>query len=208
MVKDLADEVSSYVDVVINAIKTNGENVKVLLENLSTKVSSLKEYVTSIRVLVEKINGQSQNGALSGVLSQLETAENNLNQLYNEIQSIRNLLDNGNVLDTSKLENAKTVLNDVSNIAGNLYEKFDTEILGNINTILNTANDSAKSALEILQRAQDKLPKVEEILTTVSALCNKGNEGIKYAKDNLPRAEEIVNEVTSKVAKIKKIVAI
>ncbi len=203
LVKDLADEVSSYVDVVINAIKTNGENVKVLLENLSTKVSSLKEYVTSIRVLVEKINGQSQNGALSGVLSQLETAENNLNQLYNEIESIRNLLDNGNVLDTSKLENAKTVLNDVSNIAGNLYEKFDTEILGNINTILNTANDSAKGALEILQRAQDKLPKVEEILTTVSALCNKGNEGIKYAKDNLPRAEEIVNEVTSKVAKIK-----
>lgn len=203
LVKDLADEVSSYVDVVINAIKTNGENVKVLLENLSTKVSSLKEYVTSIRVLVEKINGQSQNGALSGVLSQLETAENNLNQLYNEIESIRNLLDNGNVLDTSKLENAKTVLNDVSNIAGNLYEKFDTEILGNINTILNTANDSAKNALEILQRAQDKLPKVEEILTTVSALCNKGNEGIKYAKDNLPRAEEIVNEVTSKVAKIK-----
>ena len=203
LVKDLADEVSSYVDVVINAIKTNSENVKVLLENLSTKVSSLKEYVTSIRVLVEKINGQSQNGALSGVLSQLETAENNLNQLYNEIQSIRNLLDNGNVLDTSKLENAKTVLNDVSNIAGNLYEKFDTEILGNINTILNTANDSAKGALEILQRAQDKLPQVEEILTTVSALCNKGNEGIKYAKDNLPRAEEIVNEVTSKVAKIK-----
>ena len=203
LVKDLADEVSSYVDVVINAIKTNSENVKVLLENLSTKVSSLKEYVTSIRVLVEKINGQSQNGALSGVLSQLETAENNLNQLYNEIESIRNLLDNGNVLDTSKLENAKTVLNDVSNIAGNLYEKFDTEILGNINTILNTANDSAKGALEILQRAQDKLPQVEEILTTVSALCNKGNEGIKYAKDNLPRAEEIVNEVTSKVAKIK-----
>ena len=203
LVKDLADEVSSYVDMVINAIKTNGENVKVLLENLSTKVSSLKEYVTSIRVLVEKINGQSQNGALSGVLSQLETAENNLNQLYNEIESIRNLLDNGNVLDTSKLENAKTVLNDVSNIAGNLYEKFDTEILGNINTILNTANDSAKGALEILQRAQDKLPQVEEILTTVSALCNKGNEGIKYAKDNLPRAEEIVNEVTSKVAKIK-----
>lgn len=203
LVKDLADEVSSYVDVVINAIKTNGKNVKVLLENLSTKVSSLKEYVTSIRVLVEKINGQSQNGALSGVLSQLETAENNLNQLYNEIESIRNLLDNGNVLDTSKLENAKTVLNDVSNIAGNLYEKFDTEILGNINTILNTANDSAKNALEILQRAQDKLPQVEEILTTVSALCNKGNEGIKYAKDNLPRAEEIVNEVTSKVAKIK-----
>lgn len=203
LVKDLADEVSSYVDVVINAIKTNGENVKVLLENLSTKVSSLKEYVTSIRVLVEKINGQSQNGALSGVLSQLETAENNLNQLYNEIESIRNLLDNGNVLDTSKLENAKTVLNDVSNIAGNLYEKFDTEILGNINTILNTANDSAKGALEILQRAQDKLPQVEEILTTASALCNKGNEGIKYAKDNLPRAEEIVNEVTSKVAKIK-----
>ena len=203
LVKDLADEVSSYVDVVINAIKTNGENVKVLLENLSTKVSNLKEYVTSIRVLVEKINGQSQNGALSGVLSQLETAENNLNQLYNEIESIRNLLDNGNVLDTSKLENAKTVLNDVSNIAGNLYEKFDTEILGNINTILNTANDSAKGALEILQRAQDKLPQVEEILTTVSALCNKGNEGIKYAKDNLPRAEEIVNEVTSKVAKIK-----
>lgn len=203
LVKDLADEVSSYVDVVINAIKTNSENVKVLLENLSTKVSSLKEYVTSIRVLVEKINGQSQNGALSGVLSQLETAENNLNQLYNEIESIRNLLDNGNLSDTSKLENAKTVLNDVSNIAGNLYEKFDTEILGNINTILNTANDSAKGALEILQRAQDKLPQVEEILTTVSALCNKGNEGIKYAKDNLPRAEEIVNEVTSKVAKIK-----
>ena len=203
LVKDLADEVSSYVDVVINAIKTNGENVKVLLENLSTKVSSLKEYVTSIRVLVEKINGQSQNGALSGVLSQLETAENNLNQLYNEIESIRNLLDNGNLSDTSKLENAKTVLNDVSNIAGNLYEKFDTEILGNINTILNTANDSAKGALEILQRAQDKLPQVEEILTTVSALCNKGNEGIKYAKDNLPRAEEIVDEVTSKVAKIK-----
>lgn len=203
LVKDLADEVSSYVDVVINAIKTNSENVKVLLENLSTKVSSLKEYVTSIRVLVEKINGQSQNGALSGVLSQLETAENNLNQLYNEIESIRNLLDNGNLSDTSKLENAKTVLDDVSNIAGNLYEKFDTEILGNINTILNTANDSAKGALEILQRAQDKLPQVEEILTTVSALCNKGNEGIKYAKDNLPRAEEIVNEVTSKVAKIK-----
>ena len=203
LVKDLADEVSSYVDVVINAIKTNGENVKVLLENLSTKVSGLRDYLTSIRVLVEKINGHSQNGALSDVLNNLITAENTLNQLYNEIESIKNSLANGNLIDTSKLENAKTVLNDVSNITGNLYDRFDSEILGNINTILNTANDSAKSALEILQRAQDKLPKVEEILTTVSALCNKGNEGIKYAKDNLPRAEEIVNEVTSKVAKIK-----
>lgn len=203
LVKDLADEVSSYVDVVINAIKTNGENVKVLLENLSTKVSGLRDYLTSIRVLVEKINGHSQNGALSDVLNNLITAENTLNQLYNEIESIKNSLANGNLIDTSKLENAKTVLNDVSNITGNLYDRFDSEILGNINTILNTANDSAKSALEILQRAQDKLPKVEEILTTVSALCNKGNEGIKYAKDNLPRAEEIINEVTSKVAKIK-----
>ena len=203
LVKDLADEVSSYVDVVINAIKTNSENVKVLLENLSTKVSGLRDYLTSIRVLVEKINGHSQNGALSDVLNNLITAENTLNQLYNEIESIKNSLANGNLIDTSKLENVKTVLNDVSNITGNLYDRFDSEILGNINTILNTANDSAKSALEILQRAQDKLPKVEEILTTVSALCNKGNEGIKYAKDNLPRAEEIVNEVTSKVAKIK-----
>ena len=203
LVRDLADEVSSYVDVVINAINTGSENANVLLGNLNTKVSGLRDYLTSIRVLVEKINGHSQNGALSDVLNNLITAENTLNQLYNEIESIKNLLANGNLIDTSKLENAKTVLNDVSNIAGNLYEKFDTEILGNINTILNTANDSAKSALEILQRAQDKLPKVEEILTTVSALCNKGNEGIKYAKDNLPRAEEIVNEVTSKVAKIK-----
>lgn len=203
LVRDLADEVSSYVDVVINAINTGSENANVLLGNLNTKVSGLRDYLTSIRVLVEKINGHSQNGALSDVLNNLITAENTLNQLYNEIESIKNSLANGNLIDTSKLENAKTVLNDVSNIAGNLYEKFDTEILGNINTILNAANDSAKSALEILQRAQDKLPKVEEILTTVSALCNKGNEGIKYAKDNLPRAEEIVNEVTSKVAKIK-----
>lgn len=203
LVRDLADEVSSYVDVVINAINTGSESANVLLGNLNTKVSGLRDYLTSIRVLVEKINGHSQNGALSDVLNNLITAENTLNQLYNEIESIKNSLANGNLIDTSKLENAKTVLNDVSNIAGNLYEKFDTEILGNINTILNTANDSAKSALEILQRAQDKLPKVEEILTTVSALCNKGNEGIKYAKDNLPRAEEIVNEVTSKVAKIK-----
>ena len=203
LVRDLADEVSSYVDVVINAINTGSENANVLLGNLNTKVSGLRDYLTSIRVLVEKINGHLQNGALSDVLNNLITAENTLNQLYNEIESIKNSLANGNLIDTSKLENAKTVLNDVSNIAGNLYEKFDTEILGNINTILNTANDSAKSALEILQRAQDKLPKVEEILTTVSALCNKGNEGIKYAKDNLPRAEEIVNEVTSKVAKIK-----
>ena len=203
LVRDLADEVSSYVDVVINAINTGSENANVLLGNLNTKVSGLRDYLTSIRVLVEKINGHSQNGALSDVLNNLITAENTLNQLYNEIESIKNSLANGNLIDTSKLENVKTVLNDVSNIAGNLYEKFDTEILGNINTILNTANDSAKSALEILQRAQDKLPKVEEIMTTVSALCNKGNEGIKYAKDNLPRAEEIVNEVTSKVAKIK-----
>lgn len=203
LVRDLADEVSSYVDVVINAINTGSENANVLLGNLNTKVSGLRDYLTSIRVLVEKINGHSQNGALSDVLNNLITAENTLNQLYNEIESIKNSLANGNLIDTSKLENAKTVLNDVSNIAGNLYEKFDTEILGNINTILNTANDSAKGALEILQRAQDKLPQVEEILTTVSALCNKGNEGIKYAKDNLPRAEEIVNEVTSKVAKIK-----
>lgn len=203
LVRDLADEVSSYVDVVINAINTGSENANVLLGNLNTKVSGLRDYLTSIRVLVEKINGHSQNGALSDVLNNLITAENTLNQLYNEIESIKNSLANGNLIDTSKLENVKTVLNDVSNIAGNLYEKFDSEILGNINTILNTANDSAKSALEILQRAQDKLPKVEEILTTVSALCNKGNEGIKYAKDNLPRAEEIVNEVTSKVAKIK-----
>ena len=203
LVRDLADEVSSYVDVVINAINTGSENANVLLGNLNTKVSGLRDYLTSIRVLVEKINGHSQNGALSDVLNNLITAENTLNQLYNEIESIKNSLANGNLIDTSKLENVKTVLNDVSNITGNLYDRFDTEILGNINSILNTANDSAKSALEILQRAQDKLPKVEEILTTVSALCNKGNEGIKYAKDNLPRAEEIVNEVTSKVAKIK-----
>ena len=115
-----------------------------MLGNLNTKVSGLRDYLTSIRVLVEKINGHSQNGALSDVLNNLITAENTLNQLYNEIESIRSSLDNGNLIDTSKLENVKVILNDVSNIAGDLYDRFDSEILGNINSILNTANDSAK----------------------------------------------------------------
>lgn len=203
LVRDLADEVSSYVDVVINAINSGSENANVLLGNLNTKVSGLRDYLTSIRVLVEKINGHSQNGALSDVLNNLITAENTLNQLYNEIESIRSSLDNGNLIDTSKLENVKTVLNDVSNITGNLYDRFDSEILGNINSILNTANDSAKSALEILQRAQDKLPQVEEILTTVSTLCDKGIEGIQYAKDNLPKVENILNDITAKIGSLK-----
>ena len=119
-----------------------------------------------------------------------------------------NIKEKYNLTDEKRNECGFYKINDDLEVVVNEKYEFDMEEgepynLENINTILNTANDSAKGALEILQRAQDKLPQVEEILTTVSALCNKGNEGIKYAKDNLPRAEEIVNEVTSKVAKIK-----
>ncbi|KFX54952.1 YhgE/Pip domain-containing protein [Clostridium botulinum] len=202
LVSEISKDISSYTNSIIDAINSDTEKVPEMVNNLINKVRSLEKVNDSVLRFLKALNNISLTKPLNGIINRLETLQGNIDKIKTSLQSIKDSLDAGNAVDLSLLNNIKALADNVASTSEDIYSKFDTEILPQINDIFDSAFKVAENTLTIIEEAEKKLPKVENILDTVYKGANKGIEGITFVKEKLPEAERIINEITDKMKNV------
>ncbi|MBZ9691410.1 YhgE/Pip domain-containing protein [Clostridium sp. M14] len=202
LVSEISKDISSYTNSIIDAINSDTEKAPEMVNNLINKVKSLEKVNDSVLRFLKALNNISSTKPLDGLINRLETLQGNIDKIKTSLQSIKDSLDAGNAVDLSLLNNIKALADNVASTSEDIYLKFDTEILPQINDIFDSAFKVAENTLTIIEEAEKKLPKVENILDTVYKGADKGIEGITFVKEKLPEAERIINEITDKMKNV------
>ncbi|NFQ58419.1 YhgE/Pip domain-containing protein, partial [Clostridium botulinum] len=202
LVSEISKDISLYTNSIIDAINSNTEKAPEMINNLINKVRSLEKVNDSVLRFLKALNNISSTKPLNGIINRLETLQGNIDKIKISLQSIKDSLDAGNAVDLSLLNNIKALADNVASTSEDIYSKFDTEILPQINDIFDSAFKVAENTLTIIEEAEKKLPKVENILDTVYKGADKGIEGITFVKEKLPEAERIINEITDKMKNV------
>ncbi|NFN93451.1 YhgE/Pip domain-containing protein [Clostridium botulinum] len=202
LVSEISKDISSYTNSIIDAINSNTEKAPEMVNNLINKVRSLEKVNDSVLRFLKALNNISSTKPLNGIINRLETLQGNIDKIKTSLQSIKDSLDAGNAVDLSLLNNIKALADNVASTSEDIYSKFDTEILPQINDIFDSAFKVAENTLTIIEEAEKKLPKFENILDTVYKGADKGIEGITFVKEKLPEAERIINEITDKMKNV------
>lgn len=202
IVNDISSEISKFTEGVINAINSGSEKVPEMIDSLTAKVNAAQDMTTSLIRILEKLNKLAPGKPLDKLIGDLNNVSGSLNTALQSLNGIKENVANGVKPDLTLLNNLITVANDVASITSGIYESFDSAIIPKLNEIFDKGNEVAQGALPILQEAENKLPKVEEILTIAYKGVGKGVEGLDYVKKILPKSEEMINELTDKIGKI------
>ncbi|WP_252247230.1 YhgE/Pip domain-containing protein [Clostridium sp. ZBS4] len=202
LVSEISKDISSYTNSIIDAINSNTEKAPEMVNNLINKVRSLEKVNDSVLRFLKALNNISSTKPLNGIINRLEMLQGNIDKIKTSLQSIKDSLDAGNAVDLSLLNNIKALADNVASTSEDIYSKFDTEILPQINDIFDSAFKVAENTLTIIEEAEKKLPKIENILDTVYKGADKGIEGITFVKEKLPEAERIINEITDKMKNV------
>ncbi|MGN2371745.1 YhgE/Pip family protein [Clostridium cagae] len=202
LVSEISKDISSYTNSIIDAINSDIEKAPEMVNDLINKVKSLEKVNDSVLRFLKALNNISSTKPLNGIINRLETLQGNIDKIKTSLQSIKDSLDAGNAVDLSLLNNIKALADNVASTSEDIYSKFDTEILPQINDIFDSAFKVAENTLTIVEEAEKKLPKVENILDTVYKGADKGIDGITFVKEKLPEAERIINEITDKMKNV------
>ncbi|MBS6183794.1 MAG: YhgE/Pip domain-containing protein [Clostridium celatum] len=202
IINEISNDVSKYTSAVIDAINSGSESAPAMIDSLLDKLNIIKKSADSLTNIFETINKFSP-GKFDNIISKLQTVSSKTESAITALNTVKDSIASGEQPNLSLLNNLMELSNDISNITNNLYNNFDSEILGKINTIFDDAYTVADNAMSILSEAEEKLPQVSELLTTVYQGADKGIEGIAFVKDKLPEAENMINELISKVEGIK-----
>lgn len=199
LLSNICSGISDYTSSIIEAINSGNEKVPEMIESLEGKLNSVDELTTSLINIMEKLNKISPK--LDSVIDQLKNINSSINTMKGYLENIKNAVNSGVTPDLSILNNIKSLSDSIKTIASDIYSKYDSEILGTINSIIDSAYTTSDNILDVLIEAEKKLPDVSDLLNTAYSASDKGISGIDFIKEKLPKAEEMINDLVDKMDK-------
>lgn len=200
LLSEISSDISDYCKSIIDSINNGSENAPEILDNLINKINTLENVNSSLLKVLNALNKFSPK--LDSIIEKLNNINTNIASLKSTLSTIKDELASGSTVDTSLLTNMKTFADSISSITSNIYSRYDSEIVPDINSILDNTYNTSDNVLAVLEEADKKLPAVSSLLNTAYSGADKGIEGINYAKDKLPKAEEIINLLVEKMGKV------
>ena len=125
-----------------------------------------------------------------------------LNSAISGLDTIKNQVANGQTPSLSNLNGILKVTQDINSITSNILNNFDSKIVNPINNIFDKGFTVANNVLDVLNRAEDKLPKVDEALSTALEFSGSANDTVNFIKDKMPMAKNIVDELVDAISKV------
>lgn len=202
ILNEISNDVSKYTSALIDAINAGSENAPAMIDSLLNKLNSINTSANSLINILETMNKFSP-GKFDDIINSLQTVTDKIDSAITALNTVKDSIANGQQPNLSLLNNIIAFSNDISSITNGIYNNFDSEIVGKINSIFDDAYTVADNAMSVLSEAEAKLPQVTDFLNTVYQGADKGIEGIEFIKEKLPDAENMINDLISKVQGIK-----
>ncbi len=203
LVSDISSEIYSGLESLESFIESGSEKAPEVVENLLTKVDGIEALSSSLLKILQSISKLAPNNeGLTTTISNLKDMQNSIGNLKQVLQTIQDKLANGGEIDLSTLDQTKTVLGDVQSISSDLYNRFDSEILGKIEDIFGKVDTVLNNGDKILSDVQQSMPEIRSLLETAQNIMSQGESGLEKIQTIMPTLEQKVSELADKVAQI------
>lgn len=202
LINEISSYISSTTSSLIDAINNGSKDIPLLVDNLQGKLSNLYSTSSALTVFLSKLDKISPGNSLQDVIIQLDNINTKLNSAIGYLETVKNQVASGQKPSLSNLNKILTISNDITNITTNILNNFDNKIVQPINSIFEQGIKTATNIITVLDSAEAKLPKVEDILNTSLTFADKADDGVKFIKEKLPWAKSTVDELTSAVKEL------
>lgn len=202
LINEISSHVSSSTSSLIDAINNGSKDIPLLVDSLQGKLSNLYSTSSALTDFLSKLDKISPGNALQDVIAQLNSINTKLNSAIGYLETVKNQVANGQKPTLSNLNKILTISNDITNITTNILNNFDSKIVQPIDSIFEQGIKTAANIITVLDSAEAKLPKVEDILNTSLTFADKADDGVKFIKEKLPWAKSTVDELTSAIKEL------
>lgn len=186
----------------IDAINNGAENAPQLVDSLYTKLSNLQSTSKTLLDFLTNLDKITPSNQLKDTIAQISSINTKISSAISYLDIIKNQIASGQKPSLDKLNSILKVSKDINNISSYLLNNFDSKIVKPVNSIFSQGLNVANDAIKILQNAEAKLPKVEDILNTSLDFSSNAKDSIAFIKDKIPKAKSIVDELVIAIKKI------
>lgn len=203
LVNDIASQISSVSDKIINGLDSNLDNASAMIDSLKTKAENLKAVNNSLINVLQKINNSASSDKLQNQINKLNTVSEKLNALSALLDEAKTQITSGNIPTVELLAKIKTIADDISSIITSANSKYESDINPVIKGIISKGTDIAQNTEDILKDTKAKIPEVSGLLETALKVTSSGKGKIAEVKSVLPQAENKINEIIGRIQEIK-----
>lgn len=203
LVNDIASQISSVSDKIINGLDSNLDNASAMIDSLKTKAENLKAVNNSLINVLQKINNSASSDKLQNQINKLNTVSEKLNALTALLDEAKTQITSGNIPTVELLAKIKTIADDISSIITSANSKYESDINPVIKGIISKGTDIAQNTEDILKDTKAKIPEVSGLLETALKVTSSGKGKIAEVKSVLPQAENKINEIIGRIQEIK-----
>ncbi|RDY29425.1 YhgE/Pip domain-containing protein [Romboutsia weinsteinii] len=202
LISDVSSNVSSATSDIMDAINKGAENAPALVDGLYNKISNLSNTSKTLTELLKKLDKFTPGHPLKDAVAQLESINSKLDTALAAINTVKGQIANGQKPSLDNLNKILTIANDINAISSSIVNNFDSQIVNPINSLFEQSFVVAGNVIEVLEKAEAKLPAVEDILNTSLDFSGNAQESLKFIKEKIPKAKNIVNELVDTMHKI------
>lgn len=202
IMNNVSSSVASGVEDLIIAIQEGYENAPQLVDGLYSKVNNLSSISSTLAEFLTKLDKITPGTSLKETINSINNINSNLSSAKTVLLNIREQLNNGQAPSLDNLNGVLTLLNDVNNITGNLLNSYDTKIVGPLNEIFDKGMTVSNDVITLLEKAEDKLPKISNILDTALNFSGNADEAIAYIREKVPEAESVLDKLVSSLSAV------
>ena len=202
IINDTSSAISSGINDLKTALQENYEKAPEIVDNLYNKVNNLLSISSTLGDFLNKINNIAQGNLLGNVIAKINTVTDKLQSASNILSTIKTQIDNGQVVSIDKVNSVIGVLNDVTNITGNILNNFDSQIVTPLNNIFDKGINVSNNVITLLQNAENTLPEVNNTLKSISKVTAETDKTIVYVKEKLPEAKSMLDELVTAISKV------
>lgn len=202
IINNVSSSAASGVGDLISAIQEGSENAPELIDGLYNKVNNLASISTTLSEFLTKLDKITPVTSLGNTINSINEVSSSLNSVKNALLAIKNQINNGQTPTMDNLNGVLAVLNDVNSITGRLLNNYDTKIVAPLNEIFTKGMAVSSDIMSLLEKAEDKLPKVNNILDTALSFSGDADKAIAYIKEKVPEAESLLNKLVSTLSAV------
>lgn len=202
LLADVSSSASNSMQNLIDALNKGYDNAPALVDSLSKKLSSLSSTSQTLTDFIKKLDKFAPGHPLKDVIDQLESINNKINTAIGDLEIVKNQIANGEKPSLNNLNKILAITNDVNSIANNILNNFDSKILNPINNIFDQSFIVANDVIDVFEKAESKLPQIEDILNTSLAFSGSAQDSIEFIKEKMPLAESMINDLVDAITKI------
>lgn len=197
LIVDISSSTSSLTSDLNSALESGSEDATKILNNISAKLASIKSLNNSLLDFIKRLDELSSLHSFTGVINKLESINSKVESATVTVNDIKDQIAKGQKPSASALNDLKRLCDDIGSLGNGLLNNFDSEILRPINSIFEGGVKVANEIITVLDKAENKLPQIEEILSLCLDLSNDAEDTVKLIQEKLPLAKDMINEIVT-----------